>query len=156
MKKMSKRQKNTFIILLVIFIFMLFFAVTALPDIIKSERREREAYTYFGEVCGFVKENEDIFIELSEFQCSLSSDVNDIAAVGDMQAERDIVFKYFDFGSTGIDGGGNVSATYSGHCGSSYEITLMLSENIGKERKDHEAGKVINDDMYLFMLRTRW
>lgn len=73
-----------------------------------------------------------------------------------MQDTRDMVFKYFDDGSARIDDNGKVSATYNGHYYSSYEIVLMLSENIGKEREDSKDGKVINDDMYIFMLRTRF
>lgn len=57
MKKMSKRQKVTLIILLIMFILALFFSITALPDIIKAEKREKEAYKHFEEVCSFVKEN---------------------------------------------------------------------------------------------------
>lgn len=159
MKKMSKRLKVTLIILIVVFIFALFFAIVALPDIIKTDKREQEAYKHFEEVCSFVKENENIFTELPEYQCSLSNDTNEVVTIereGDMQDKRDVVFKYFDDGSASIDDDGNVSATYHGHYYSSYEIVLMLSENIGKEREDFKEGKVINDDMYLFMLRTRW
>lgn len=155
----QKRKKLKISIIIIIFIFVLFFAVAALPDIIKMGKREREACKHFEEVCSFAKENENIFIGLPEYQCSLSDDNNEVVIIereGDMQDKRDIVFKYFDDGSAKIDDNGNVSATYNGHYYSSYEIVLMLSENIGQERTESKEAKIINDDMYLFMIRTRW
>ena len=155
-KSYSKKVK---IIILIICILVMPFLIQSIPFIVNQIKRDYEAHRHFEEVYEFVKKNEEIFLEFSEYQCSSSKDINTIINIereGNMQDIRDIIFKYFDYGSAKIDIDGNVSATYYGHCYSSYEIILMLSENIGKERTENKEAKIINDDIYIFMLQTKW
>jgi len=148
------------VMLIIIFILTLPFIVPSIPFIFEQAQDKFAAQKSFKEICSYVKENEQVFVEFTEHQSSLTLERKSgfiIEPEGEMQEKRDIIYKYFSTSSTGIDEDGNAIVSYQCKCGKygSYEITLLYFKGYGKNSNDDtETSVTINDNMRIFMLRT--
>lgn len=147
------------VVLILFALYLAFMAFKLAKYYLEDKERKKEALNQFNKVYEYVKANEDVFMEFYEYQYSLIGDIEDgkkfifIEHEGDMQDKRDIVFQYFHTGRAGYDNEGIFYTSYSGYCYPSYDMTLWITKDIGNKWEEHEQGKKINDDMYIFMLR---
>ncbi|MBP1545842.1 MAG: hypothetical protein J6A37_04475 [Oscillospiraceae bacterium] len=148
------------VMLIILFILTLPFTIKSIPFIIDQIQDNYAAQKRFKEICNYVRKNEQVFIEFTEYQSSLTLERKSgfiIEHEGEMQDKRDIIFQYFRTSSTGIDEDGNAIVSYQCKCGKygSYEITLLYFKGYGKNSNDDtETSVTINDNMRIFMLRT--
>lgn len=146
------------IILIAFSIYLAYIAIIVIKEFNRAADRKKGAINYFEEVCEYVKENESVFREFAEYHFSLLNGDDEVIVFepnGDMQEERDIIFRYFHTGGIHSDDG-ELNASFDCYYDSSYVIMLIMSNDIGKRAEENEMRKNIGDDMCIILVRERY
>lgn len=145
------------IIIIIAIILLLIPLALSLPYSIQYEKEHKAAYKDFQSVCEYVRENQNIFEEFSEYQLSLINDNQpfDIEKEGEYQEQRDVIFKYVDSANVNIDMNGITFVYYHAYSSSSsYDIVITYEKN---RTISHESkGRFyIGDNLTVAMVRMR-
>ncbi len=148
------------IMMIVLLIITLPLLIISMPYIIEEIEYEKQVLGWLEEASEHVKANESVYWEFSEYYCSLAEESKTVISIepyGEMQDTRDIIFGYFNHGTASYfenrDFPNPKIAVYSG-IRSSYEMVLYVSKDIAKDQEEDKWCKVINDDMYIVLLRA--
>lgn len=168
---MAKVRKVIKVLLIIVVVFILVFVMPIafgwlfyLPQYNKEQTKYNNMMEQFAEICEYVKENEEAYIEFSLSRAELMTDTNrgkNISATGDMQPLRDIVMKDVSHAEYFYDENDHPVVYYVydyDDDDNRYGINVRYCKDIGKEAeyalvKDDElcyVGDDIRIDIYTF------
>ena len=123
-----------------------------------SVKVESEMHDSLEYVSTYAMENEKAFMDFSEYLLSfLNEDTTYIEAepVGENQALRNIVFDCVGSVTAGTNAMGEISVIYRSSSDSYDTVIIFMPEGYDKSSTEDENTVYINNNMYVFVIRTR-
>ena len=120
---------------------------------------ESDMHNSLETVSTYVMENEEAFMEFSDYMLSLlNEDTPYVEAepVGENQLLRDIVFDCFGSVQSGTNGLGEITVNYYSSLGSYDVIAVYKLDGYEKSLSDDGQTVYINDNMYVYVIRIRF
>ena len=115
-----------------------------------------EALKDFNEICEYVKENEEHYITISEYEMSKLNDEMQYLLLerqGEYQESRDIVFYWFYVATAYISTiTGEEIVQYGAQANPCYSISVIYSDDISAGITEDDTTRIISDDIFVSLI----